>query len=310
MSLAIRKPAALKPGDKITLVSPSSPIDESKLKFVLDLFHSEGYRTELAPNALATGAYLAGSDDEKIADLHYAFSDPDTKAVYCTRGGYGSARLLDQLDLDMMAGSGKMFLGFSDITSLHIPLNNRGLPTVHAPMGITLVRPRQEWVYESLRSVLRGGNPIPANSQTGQTIVTGHAEGIVTGGCLILLCDSLGTPNEVVFDDRIVIIEDVDEAPHRVDGMLTHLLNHGGIRRAAGIVMGEMSGTDERVDAGIGGTNWRDIVRERLAGLGIPFIIDFPFGHAANMLSLPLGIRAEMDADAGTLRYLEPLCQS
>jgi muramoyltetrapeptide carboxypeptidase len=210
----------------------------------------------------------------------------------------------------MMAASAKMFLGFSDITSLHIPLNRRGLPTVHAPMGITLVRPRQEWVYESLRSVLRGGDPIPANSQTGQTVVAGRAEGIVTGGCLILLCDSLGTPNEVVFDDRIVIIEDVDEAPHRVDGMLTHLLNHGGIRRTAGIVMGEMSGTDDRVDAGIGGMNWREIVRERLSGLGIPFIIDFPFGHAANMLSLPLGIRAELNADAGTLRYLEPLCQS
>jgi muramoyltetrapeptide carboxypeptidase len=107
-----------------------------------------------------------------------------------------------------------------------------------------------------------------------------------------------------------VIIEDVDENPHRIDAMLTHLLNEGSIKRAAGILIGEMTRTDERVDQGIGGRAWREIVRERFAPLGIPMIIDYPFGHAPNMMTMPLGVKARLDANAGTLEYLESPCAS
>jgi muramoyltetrapeptide carboxypeptidase len=299
------KPAGLNPGDLITLVSPSSPIPREKLDFLYKLFESEGYRIDVAPNAFATGDYLAGTDDDKVSDLHYAFSNPETKAVFCTRGGYGSARLLKQLDLDAMAASGKMFWGFSDITTLHSALNNRGLVTIHGPMGITLNVPREAYVHESVRAALRGDNPIPLDAPGGTCVVPGVAEGVVGGGCLVLLCDSLGTPEEARFDGKIVVIEDVDEAPHRVDAMLTQLLNHGGIRRAAGLVIGEMTNSDEKIDPGIGGRSWREIVKERLAPLEIPMVIDFPLGHAKQMLSLPFGIRAQLNADTGRLKYLE-----
>jgi muramoyltetrapeptide carboxypeptidase len=125
-----------------------------------------------------------------------------------------------------------------------------------------------------------------------------------------LLCDSLCTPDALETDGRIVLIEDVDEQPHRIDAMLTHLILANKLQKAAGVVIGEMTRTDRRYDSSIGRRPWREIVRERVAPLGVPAIIDFPFGHARNMLSLPLGIRARLDASAGTLTYLEHLCEA
>lgn len=304
----VRKPNALAPGDLIEIVSPASPIAPEKLVRAQELLESQSYQVRIAAHAFDSDAHLAGSDEDRANDLTKAFEDHEVKAVLCSRGGYGSARLLRHLDLDAMAASGKMFMGFSDITTLHLALNRRGLVTFHTPMMITLSVDRPSWVYSSFLNVLNGGDPIPTNAPKGETVVPGVAEGAVTGGCLCLLTDSLGTPDPLELEDRIVLIEDVDENPHRVDAMLTHLLNTGNAHKAAGYVVGEMTGTDERADASIGGKPWREIVTERLAPLGRPLIVNFPFGHAPAMLSLPLGIRARLDADAGSLSYLESAC--
>lgn len=303
------KPRALRPGDTISVVSPASPLSPEQTAKGFAILEKAGYKLKLTPNVYAAADYLAGSDQDRAKDLQEAFDDPETRAVFCSRGGYGCSRLMPFLDLDRMAASRKLFSGFSDITVLHAALNRRGLPTLHAPMALTLHTDREEWVYESLRAALSGGDPIPEAAPVGTTLVPGLASGVVAGGCLILLCDLIGTPEQVAMDGKIVLLEDVDEAPHRVDAMLTHLVNSGSIQGAAGIVVGEMTRSDERVDKTIGAKPWRDIVGERLSGLGIPTIIDFPFGHAKQMLSLPLGIRAEMDANLGTLKYTESLCE-
>jgi muramoyltetrapeptide carboxypeptidase len=302
------KPRSLVPGDTIAFVSPASPIAEAKLEPIRLRLEARGYRIRIMPHAIEADGFLAGDDRARAQDLADAFADPDIAAVLCTRGGYGSARLFPYLDLDEMASRPKLFLGFSDITTLHLALNRRGLPTVHSPMALTLTVPRADWVWESFFAALEGQNPIPEVAPAAQTIIGGTAEGIVTGGCLCLLTDSIGTPNALDCDGKIVVIEDVDENPHRIDAMLTHLLNAGLIQRAAGIVIGEMTRTDERCDEGIGARPWRTIVQDRLGSLGIPLVTDLPFGHASQMLSLPLGIRARLDADAGRLSYLESLC--
>ncbi len=302
------KPKALLSGDTVTLVSPASPLDADKLVKITEFLEGEGYRVKLAPHALNRRQHLAGTDEERARDLTEAFADPETAAVLCTRGGYGCARLLPHLDIPALAGSGKMFLGFSDITTLHLALNRAGLPTVHAPMALTLHYPREVWVIQCFLAVLKGETSAPAAAPKGATLVGGTCEGVVTGGCLCLLTDSIGTAFPLDATDKILIIEDVDEAPHRIDAMLTHLLNSGIAQSAAGFLLGEMTRTDEKIDAGIGGSPWREIVRERLLPLGKPTILDYPFGHAPNMLSLPLGIRARLDADAGTLTYTEALC--
>jgi muramoyltetrapeptide carboxypeptidase len=301
------KPKAPGKGGRVRIVSPASPLSEEKLAFAVELLRSEGFRVELAPHALEADAYLAGADQARALDLQEAFADPSVDVVFCARGGYGSARLLPYLDLDRMAGSRKLFWGFSDVTTLHVALNRRGLPTVHGPMAITLSVPREGWVLESFCRVLMGDLAPPAGAHPGRRLVPGVAEGIVAGGCLCLLADTLGTAEAFEGEGKIVLLEDVDESPHRVDAMLTHLLHAGAFAGAAGIAVGEMTRTDDKVDQGIGGRPWREIVADRLAALGIPIITDYPQGHMQGMLSLPLGLRARLDADAGTLTYLEPL---
>lgn len=300
----MRKPAALNPGDRIEIVSPASSITLEKLSRGMSLLESWGYRATLSPHALEHTDYLAGSDPHRAADLQHAFDDPDITAVFCSRGGYGCARLFPYLDLDRIAASGKPFFGFSDITTLHLALNRRGLITYHAPMLLTLSREREPWVEESLKLSLEGRDPIHPDSPSGKTVVGGKATGQLTGGCLCLITDSIGTPDAIETKGRIVLIEDVDENPHRVDAMLTQMLNTGHAQAAAGFVIGEMTGTDTREDATIGRRPWREIVEDRLGRLGKPMIVEYPFGHNSAMLTLPMGANVELDADAGRLSLL------
>lgn len=304
------KPRALQKGDTVALVTPASPLTEDKLTFVTDLLHSAGYRVVRGKHVLAASDYLAGSDEQRAEDLMWAFDDPEVDAVVTTRGGYGCARLFPYLDLDRIVANPKLFVGFSDVTALHIALNNRGMATVHGPMALTLAYKREPWVHESFLRLLRGDTTPPEEAPVGICEVPGIAEGVVVGGCLCLLTDSVGTCEALNCEGRILLIEDVDERPHRIDAMLTNLLNSGTVQKAAGIVVGEMTRTDEpqNLDETIGGRGWRDIFRDRLGGLGIPMIFDYPFGHKPNQLSLALGIRARLEAEAGTLTYLESLC--
>ncbi len=309
MSLAVPRPRPLRHGGLIEIVSPASPVAREKLDDAIYLLENQGYRVRLAKHALSSfGGFLAGPDEERASDLDAAFTDPEVAAVLCARGGYGCGRLMQMLDFDKMAASGKLFVGFSDVTVLHLALNRRGLPTVYAPMALTFSVPREPWVVDSFLSALRGEVSIPANAPRGEIVVPGIAEGVVTGGCLCLLCDSIGTNEPLDTTDRILLIEDVDEPPHRLDAMLTHLLNTGLAQKAAGFVIGEMTGTEEKIDLKIGSLGWRDIFIERLGRLGKPMILNFPFGHMKTMLSLPLGIKAKLDAEQGTLSYTEPLC--
>jgi muramoyltetrapeptide carboxypeptidase len=301
------KPRPLQPGSTIALVTPASPLTEDKLSFVTNLLQEEGFRVVRGRHALDADDYLAGPDQSRAEDLMAAFDDPEIDAILTTRGGYGCARLFPYLDLARMAASRKLFMGFSDVTTLHLALNRRGLPTAHTPMALTLSYERQPWVYESFRRILRGDLNPPEEAPRGTTVVGGCATGTVVGGCMCLLCDSIGTPEALNAEGKILVIEDVDEAPHRIDAMLTHLLNSGIASSAAGFVIGEMTRTDEHVDSSIGGKPWKEIFLDRLGPLGLPMVFDYPFGHMKGMLSLPLGIQAELDADAGTLRYLEHL---
>lgn len=268
---------------------------------------ARGYEVVLGAHAYAVDAFLAGSDEHRAADLMDAWFDDSIAAVIFSRGGYGMGRLLPLLDLDRMAASPKLAVGFSDVTALHLALNRRGLATLHAPMVFSFNKERASWVLEQWFQAMEGSAPIalPNEAPRGETINGGTAEGEVTGGCLCLLGDSLGTPDALDATGKIVLIEDVDEHAYRVDAMLTHLLAAGAIQGAAGFVVGEMTRTDEQADPSIPTKPWKEVVIERLATLGVPMIVGFPFGHGEHMASLPLGVRARLDANAGELTYLE-----
>jgi muramoyltetrapeptide carboxypeptidase len=272
------------------------------------LLEGAGYRVHIAPHALDSTGYLAGPDECRAADLQSAFDDPEVAAIFCARGGYGCARLFPYIDLDRMSQSRKLFVGFSDITTLHVALNRRGMPTIHGPMPLTLHFPRVPYVYDSLLRSLSGDLTPPPEAPRACTVTGGESVGVTAGGCLCLLCDTLGTPEALNTDGKIVFIEDVDEAPHRVDGMFTHLLNCGQLKNAAGIVVGEMTRSDERPDQYIGAKPWREIVVERIGDLGVPAVIDYPFGHFKSMVTVGLGLRARLDANEGVVTYEESLC--
>lgn len=299
------KPRPLAPGDTIAVVSPSSPIDRERLDKGLAVIHSWGYQTKLFPHVLDEDAFLAGTDMDRAADLTAAFHDPACAAVLCSRGGYGAARLHPYLDYEALAKTGRMFMGFSDITTFHLALNQCGLVTFHTPMALTLAYDREPWVHDSMRNLLAGDANPPAAAKVGETVTSGQAEGITTGGCVILVTDSIGTAYPIDAAGKILFLEDVGEKPHRVDAMFTQLLNCGILQSAAGIVVGEMTGTDDEVDATMKSRAWRDIVTERLHQANVPSILNYPFGHMKTMLSIPFGIRARLDADAGTVTYLE-----
>ncbi len=302
------KPKALKPGDTIGVVSPSSPIDSERLEKGLDLIRSRGYQTKLYRHTLDATHFLAGTDVDRAADLMEAFADDETQAVICSRGGYGNARLFPYIDLDKMASSGKMFMGFSDITTLHLALNQRGLVTMHTPMPLTLAYDRAPWVHDSFFRLLQGDPDLPTDASSPETVVPGMGEGVTTGGCMCLLCDSIGTANPLNAEGKVLFIEDVDENPHRIDAMMTHLFNTGILQSAAAIVVGEMTNTNEKFDPTIGPYTWEEIVKGILERVNVPSVINFPFGHMKNMLSIPFGIRAKLDATTGSLTYLEKPC--
>ncbi|MCH8275171.1 MAG: LD-carboxypeptidase [Armatimonadetes bacterium] len=301
------KPPAVRPGDTVAVVAPASPAPLENLKAGLDLLEGRGYRLRLGRCCSPPNERRAWSDEERAKELTDAWFDPEINAVICSRGGYGCARILGALDLDAMAAEPKLFVGFSDITTLHLALNRRGLATLYAPMPLSFAKERKPWVIEGWFAAMEGAGPfhLPPEAPRAETLTPGTAEGDVVGGCLCLLCDSLATPEALNAEGRILLIEDANEPPHRVDAMLTHLLNAGVAQSAAGIVVGEMTGTDERREEGASGPPWKEIVAERLGGLGVPTVVNFPFGHHTEMSSLPLGVRARLDADAGILTYLE-----
>jgi len=300
------KPRRLGPGSHIRIVSPASNITPEQTEDGIKWLENEGYQVTLGENVYTKFHYLAGTDEQRAGDFMAAIDDPSVDAIMCSRGGYGCARLMPMLDFDQIAASRKAICGFSDVTTLHLALQKRGAVSLHTPMLITLSVEREPWVMESLSNCLKGENPIPETAKKGETLVGGSAEGVVEGGCLCLLTDSFHTDYEIDWSGKIVVIEDVDENPHRIDAMFTNLVNNGYLAGAAGIVIGEMTGTDERSDEKIGRWPWREIIADRIAPLGIPAIVNFPFGHMKTMLSLPLGVRARLDADSGTLTYLEP----
>jgi muramoyltetrapeptide carboxypeptidase len=299
----------LKAGDTIRVVTPASPLTPDRMAAGVAQLEAAGFKVEMAEHALDSTDYVAGDAKTRAADLYGAFMDPSVHAVFCSRGGYGCSHLVPLLDFDAIAEQRKLFLGFSDITVLHLALNRRGLPTVYGPMPITLGPEKEPWVFESLLAAVKGTPVVPAGAPTAQTVVGGTAEGVVTGGTLCLIADAIATAEPLDARGKIVLIEDVDEDSYRIDAMLTHLVQAGALAGAAGIVVGEMTRTDERPAGSMGSRPWREIVADILGPLGLPLVVDYPFGHCKNMLSLPLGISARLDADQGTLTYIESLCE-
>jgi muramoyltetrapeptide carboxypeptidase len=289
----------LRRGDRIGVIAPAGPCEAERVALVEPLFARFGLRAHLYPGCHARHPehdFLAGDDAIRLADLHAAFADRDSAAVFCLRGGWGSARLLDRIDTTLLRAHAKLLVGFSDITALHALLVREGLVGLHAPMpGANLVLPDDEGDAQALFELLM--RPLPAGQRFTPALaadswrVAGQASGRLVGGNLAIVASLLGTPWAWPVGDAILFLEEVGEAPYRVDRLLTQLRHAGVLQRARGFLLGSFSD----------GGDATAVLREHLAGLGKPVLAGWPAGHARPNRALPLGAAVTLDAGAGSL---------
>ncbi len=309
----LRKPARLRAGATVALIAPASPFSAEKLATTRANFEKLGFQVREGKNLFAQNGYLAGSDEQRLADLHWAFGDPEVEAVWCIRGGYGCSRLLPDIDYDLVKRNPKPFIGYSDVTALHLAIHARtGLVTFHGPVAAsdfpdnTLAHFRAVLTDPLAGYVLK----IPAETEElpGEefrpfVIAGGKARGVLTGGNLSLLSALAGTSFAPSFRGKIAFIEDVGEQPYRIDRMFTQLLQATDLKKAAGIALGVFSGCQPKGDGP--SLTLAETLRDRLGGLGIPVIYGIPFGHVEHQATFAYGIEAELDTMAGTLTLLE-----
>jgi muramoyltetrapeptide carboxypeptidase len=283
------------------LVSPSGPTRPERVARGIELLTGWGLRPVLAPNAYAAQGYLAGPDAQRAADLNAAFADPDVRGILCTRGGYGAQRIVDAIDMTAVRRDPKVVAGFSDITALQLGLwRGARLATVHGPGAAWLDRRTPPLSAESLRAALMTTDPILVkrveSEQTAPVVVPGTASGPLIGGNLSLITSSVGTPDMPDLRGAILLVEDVGEAPYRVDRMLTHLRRAGVLAQVAGVAIGQF--TDCADDWAV---HVADVLADRLGDLGVPVLGGLPIGHGTGQITVPVGVPATLDASAGTL---------
>ncbi len=308
-------PPALKPGDTIAFVAPAGPAELPPLQEYARRLEADGYRV-LVPPGLADrrNGYLAGSDDQRADELNRMIRDPKVRAIFPVRGGFGVTRILDRIDYAALRRDPKAVTGYSDLTALHLAIARQArVITFHSPMPMSnLARgdgPPFRFAADSFRRAVFADAYPPI--ETGFTIavprdtvpikvVGGTARGRLLGGNLSLICATLGTPYAIEPRGAILFIEDVHEAPYRVDRLLSQLRLAGVLDAVAGVVAGTFTGDDP--------ANARELDRvlnDYLGRLKVPVIKNFPVGHTPLNATLPEGVRAELDADRSRLRLLD-----
>ncbi|WP_410663828.1 LD-carboxypeptidase [Amycolatopsis sp. lyj-84] len=293
------KPPKTRPGDTIALVAPAGPVPPELVEKTLPVLHGWGVEVRVGEcvRAAPTG-YLSAPDEARAAEFTEAWLDPGVTCVLAARGGYGSQRMLDLVDWAALRAAGpKMFAGSSDVTALHRAVNvHLGLETLFSPLPATTLF--DDVAAEHLRlSLFEPDEVRTITSPTASPLVPGAATGTLIGGNLALLASGLGAPEQGSARDAIVLLEDVTESAYRIDRMLTQLLRSGWFEGVQGIVLGSWAACG---DPGA----IRDLMLDRLGPLDVPTVWDFGFGHVPASPTIPLGARAILDADAGTLVFL------
>ncbi len=296
------KPERLRPGDTIGIAAPAGVFKEAELLEGIAFLEQSGFGVRVGDHVNDRKGYLAGEDPDRAKDLHELFGATDVKAVFAARGGYGSTRLLDLLDYDLIRRNPKIFLGLSDTTALQLAfIEHAGLISYSGIIVAGDLGPeRDPFTEAAMWKTLRDGAVGPFEGL--KALRGGKAEGRLVGGCLSLICALQGTPHMPDLDGAVLLVEDIGEALYRVDRMLTQLRQTGLLNRVAGIAFGQFYGSDPDERAG-----WtvEEVLAERTADLGVPVVCRLPYGHQRRRAVLPIGVRVLLDADAGKLSFEE-----
>ncbi|MGH7782029.1 MAG: S66 peptidase family protein [Candidatus Binataceae bacterium] len=298
------KPPALRPGDTVGVIAPAAAIDREYLERGVGALAAMGFRVKVSARALARSGILAGGDRERAAELQEYFADDSVRAIFAARGGYGCGRMLPLLDFSRIARAAKPFIGFSDETFLLNPLVERaGIIAIHGPMvAMDFARGLSARSFDHLRRMLTG--ELGAfDLEARERVHPGVAEGELMGGCLSVVVAMLATPFAPDFHGKILFLEDTGERAYRIDRMLVQLRQSGAFAAAAGIVFGAIRPVEGNADEN---KLIARFIAEQTDGFGIPVIVGIEAGHGTENLALPFGVRARLDANAATLKILEP----
>lgn len=303
----------LKRGDTIGLITPGSYLSDSGLDKAVQNIESLGLKVKLGQYIRSERGFTAGTDAERLSDIHQMFADKAVDAIWCARGGYGCTRLLEQLDYKLIKNNPKLLLGYSDITALLNAIYHKtGLIGVHAPVGASDFTP---YTVAQLKAIVFEDSKnysIPLSNAYLQndnkdyqptTIHPGIATGRLVGGNLSLIASMVGTGKNILGKNRLIFLEDIGEKPYRIDRMLTQLRQSGYFKGANGILLGTFA--DCEADEGDRSLTLLETLQDRLSDLNIPTIYGFSFGHITDQCSIPIGIQAQIDTKQNCLTLLE-----
>jgi muramoyltetrapeptide carboxypeptidase len=312
-------PPALYRGDTIAIIAPASVPERENVERAVARYEEMGFRVKTFGDIYRHWGYLAGDDETRAEELMWAVADPTIAAIFPARGGTGVTRLLDVLDYSVFRRHSKILAGFSDITALHAALQSQaGWVTFHSPHpndgigtehGFPDLTARTFWralLAENYSGHQEQGYQVPLTDDERtevKTLAGGKAQGRLVGGNLSLVTSLLGTPYEFDMTGSILLLEDVGEAPYRVDRMISQLRLAGKLEVLNGILLGQF--TDCEPAEGKPSLTLREIFDDYFGGLGIPVIENFPTGHTNENVTLPLGVEIGLDADAKKITVLE-----
>jgi muramoyltetrapeptide carboxypeptidase len=290
-------PQLLQSGDLLRVIAPSGALrDRESLELGMRIWRAQGYEVELVEGYDDRWGYLAGTDAGRRSQLELALNDPDCRGILCARGGWGAARLLENWTIPVRENP-PWLIGFSDITSLLWGFSGLGIAGLHAPV-LTTIGDEPDWSLARLFDYV-AGQALP--DLTGQGWGGGKATGLLLPANLTVATHLLGTTLQPDLTGVILALEDVGEAPYRLDRMLTHWRMSGSLKNIAGIALGRFSGCES--PEGYPSLSVEEVLYDRLGDLGLPIVSNLPFGHDGENAALPVGLPVVLDGDAGTLKF-------
>jgi len=304
------KPKALKFGDTLGLVAPASFTSKEKVDKSIEIVKQMGFKVKIGKSLYERYGYLSGKDEIRAKDINEMFEDKEVDGIICLRGGYGTPRILDLLDYNIIKNNPKVFIGYSDITALHIVFNQIcNLITFHGPMvSSDIIGNFQDFSKESLFKAIMNTEAIGLiKNPVDEEIVKingGIVEGDIIGGNLSLIADTIGTPYEIDTKGKILFIEEVSEEPYSIDRMLNQLRLSGKLEDAIGIIFGDFNNCEPKghyEDS----LSLEEVINDHIKPLNKPIIYNLQAGHCNPIITLPFGVKARLDGDSGEVNILE-----
>ena len=307
----VLKPSRLKKGDTIGVISPASkPGDEKKYYQGVKYLEKLGFKVVNGKNVLKQYGYLAGADDERVDDFNEMFRNPDIDAIFCSRGGYGTPRMLDRIDYDLVKKKPKIFIGYSDISAINLALFHKaGLVSFSGPMvAVEFGSGIQNYTAENLWNIISNSENIKKllNPDDVKLSILKHgiAEGVLIPSCFSVLHGMLGSPYMPDFKGAILVLEDIDEEPYRLDRYLASLKHSGVLSSISGLIFGQLIDCESK-DVSKPSLTVNEVINDYINNLDIPVISNFAYGHGAVKLTLPIGVKARIDTSQNSISIIE-----